>query len=123
MKWLLALLLALAIFGGAAYFSYNVLFKQEIAVQKEQRGEIPSTPAPDLSLPEFQAAAKLRQEGKLVEARNALVTFVQKYPNGQHFEEAKDLLGAINVDILFSPAPSDRKSTRLNSSHTVISYA
>ena len=56
----LALLLALAIFGGAAYFSYNVLFKQEIAVQKEQRGEIPSTPAPDLSLPEFQEAAKLR---------------------------------------------------------------
>ena len=47
MKWLFALLLALAIFGGAAYFSYNVLFKQEIAVQKEQRAEIPSTPAPD----------------------------------------------------------------------------
>ena len=109
MKWLLALLLALAIFGGAAYFSYNVLFKQEIAVQKEQRGEIPSTPAPDLSLPEFQAAAKLRQEGKLVEARNALVTFIQKYPNGQHFEEAKDLLGAINIDILFSPFPSPEK--------------
>jgi hypothetical protein len=40
MKWLFALVLALAIFGGAAYFSYNVLFKQEIAVQKEQRGEV-----------------------------------------------------------------------------------
>jgi hypothetical protein len=51
MKWLFALLLALAIFGGAAYFAYNVLFKQEIAVQKEQRGEIPATPRPDLSLP------------------------------------------------------------------------
>ena len=92
MKWLFALLLALAIFGGAAYFAYNVLFKQEIAVQKEQRGEIPATPVPDLSLPEFQEAAKLRQEGNLVEARNALFAFIQKYPNGQHFEEAKDLL-------------------------------
>ena len=109
MKWLFALLLALAIFGGAAYFSYNVLFKEEIAVQKEQRGEVPSTPPPDLSLPEFQAAAKLRQEGNLVEARNALITFIQKYPNGQHFEEAKDLLGAINIDILFSPVPSPEK--------------
>lgn len=109
MKWLFALLLALAIFGGAAYFSYNVLFKQEIAVQKEQRGEIPATPAPDLSLPEFQEAAKLRQEGKLLEARNALFTFIQKYPNGQHFEEAKDLLGAVNIDILFSPVPSPEK--------------
>jgi LysM repeat protein len=109
MKWLFALLLALAIFGGAAYFAYNVLFKQDIAVQKEQRGEIPATPMPDLSLPEFQEAAKLRQEGKLVEARNALFAFIQKYPNGQHFEEAKDLLGAVNIDILFSPMPSPEK--------------
>src|SRR5207249_10895559 len=109
MKWLFALLLALAIFGGAAYFSYNVLFKQEIAVQKEQRGEIPSTPAPDLSLPEFQEAAKLRQDGKLVEARNALFSFIQKYPNGQHFKEAKHLLGTVNIDILFSFVPSPEK--------------
>jgi len=109
MKWLFALLLALAIFGGAAYFSYNVLFKQEIAVQKEQRGEIPATPVPDISLPEFQAAAKLRQEGKLVEARDALAMFIQKYPSSQHFEEAKDLLGAVNVDLLFSPVPSPEK--------------
>ena len=109
MKWLFALLLALAIFGGAYYFSYNVLFQQEIAVQKEQRGDVPSTPAPDIGLPEFQAAAKLRQEGKLIEARDALTAFIQKYPNGQHFEEAKDMLGSINTDILFSPMPSPEK--------------
>ena len=109
MKWLFALLLAVAIFGGAAYFSYNILFKQEIAVQKEQRGEIPVTPLPDTSLPEFQAAAKLRQEGKLVEARDALMIFVQKYPSSQHLEEAKDLLGAVNVDLLLSAVPSPEK--------------
>ncbi len=109
MKWLFALLLALGIFGGAYYFSYNVLFKQDIAVQKEQRGETQSTPAPDISLPEFQAAAKLRQDGKLIEARDALTAFVQRYPNGQHFEEAKDMLGAINTDILFAPVPSPEK--------------
>ena len=109
MKWLFALLLALAIFGGAAYFTYNVLFKQELAVQKEQRGEVRATPVPDLSGPEFEQAAKLRQDGKLVEARNALFALIQKYPNGQHFEEAKDLLGAINIDILFSPFPSPEK--------------
>ena len=109
MKWLFALLLALVIFGGAYYFSYNVLFKQEIALQKEQRGEVPSTPAPDTSLPEFQAAAKLRQDGKMAEARDALMAFIQRYPNGQHFEEAKDMLGAINTDILFSPVASPEK--------------
>jgi LysM repeat protein len=109
MKWLFALLLALAIFGGAYYFSYHVLFTQEIAVQKEQRGEASTAPTPDLSLPEFQAAAKLRQDGKLIEARDALAGFIQKYPNGQHFEEAKDLLGTVNVDILLSPVPSPEK--------------
>jgi len=35
--------------------------------------------------------------------------FIQKYPSSQHFEEAKDLLGAVNVDLLFSPVPSPEK--------------
>lgn len=109
MKWLFALLLALGIFGSAAYFSYRVVFKQEIAVQKEQRGEVVAAPTPDISLPEFEAAAKLRQEGKLVEARDALTVYISKYPNGSHFEDAKDLLGGINTEILFSPMPSPEK--------------
>ena len=110
MKWLLVLLLALIIFGGAAWFGYNSFYKEEIAVKKEQRGEVTPAPAPDISLPEFQAAAQLRQEGKLAEARDALVVFIQKYPAGMHVEEAKDLLGEINVDILLSRYPSPEKT-------------
>ena len=110
MKWLFALLLAVIIFGGAAWFGYNLFFKQEIAVQKEQRGEIKVEPRPDISLPEFQAAAKLRQEGKLPEARGALTAFIQKYPSGSHVEEAKDLLGDINVEIMLSRTPSPEKT-------------
>lgn len=108
MKWLFVLLLAAIIFG-AAWFGYNVVFHEDIQVQKEQRGEIKLSPTPDLSLPEFQAAAKLRQEGKLSEARNALTLFIQKYPSGLHVEEAKDLLGEVNIDILFSTYPSPEK--------------
>ena len=110
MKWLFALLLAVVIFGGAAWFGYNLFFKQEIAVQKEQRGEITVAPRPDISLPEFQAAAKLRQEGKLPEARAALTSFIQKYPSGSHVEEAKDMLGDINIEILLSRTPSPEKT-------------
>jgi LysM repeat protein len=109
MKWLFVLLLAVLIFGGAAWFGYNLFFKQQIEVQKEQRGEVPPEPTPDISLPEFQAAAKLRQEGKLTEARAALSAFIQKYPNGLHVEEAKNLLGEVNVDILLSRTPSPEK--------------
>jgi LysM repeat protein len=110
MKWLFVLLLALVIFGGAAWFGYNTFVKEEIAVKKEQRGEVTPAPAPDISLPEFQAAAQLRQEGKLTEARDALVTFIQKYPTGKHLEEAKDLLGQTNVAILLSRYPSPEKA-------------
>ncbi|MEP7014378.1 MAG: LysM peptidoglycan-binding domain-containing protein [Verrucomicrobiota bacterium] len=108
MKWLFVLLLALFIVG-AAWFGYNLVFKEDIQVRKEQRGETTFTPPPDMSLPEFQAAAKLRQESKLVEARNALTLFIQKYPTGQHVDEAKDLLGEVNVDILLSSHPSPEK--------------
>jgi LysM repeat protein len=110
MKWLFVLLLALVIFGGAAWFGYNTFVKEDIAVKKEQRGEVTPAPMPDISLPEFQAATQLRQEGKLTAARDALIGFIQKYPNGQHVEEAKDLLGETNVAILLSRYPSPEKT-------------
>ena len=109
MKWLFALLLALVVFGGAALFSYYLFFKQEIAVRHEQRGDVTPAPTPDISLPEFQAAAKLRQEDKPTEARNALSAFIQKYPTDLHAEEAKDLLGEVNIEILLSRTPSPEK--------------
>jgi len=109
MKWLFVLLLAVIIFGGAAWFGYNFVFKQDIQVRKEQRGEVTPEPRADVSLPEFQAAAQLRQEGRLKEARAALATFIQKYPTGAHVEEAKDMLGEVNIDIFLSRTPSPEK--------------
>jgi hypothetical protein len=104
------LLLALLIFGGAAWFGYNFFVKEEIEVKKEQRGEVVVAPTPDISLPELQAAAKLRQDGKLTETRDALIAFIQKYPAGLHVEEAKDLLGEVNIDIFLSRYPSPEKT-------------
>jgi LysM repeat protein len=109
MKWLFVLLLAVVIFGGAAFFSYDLFVKPERKIIAEKSGEIPVEPVPDISLPEFQAAAKLRQENKLTEARDALVLFLQKYPSGLHLEEAKDLLGDVNTEILFSGYHSPEK--------------
>src|SRR5262249_4363252 len=106
MKWLFVLLLALIIFGGAAGFGYNTFVKQELEVKKAQRGEVTPPPVVDISLPEFQAAVKLRQDGKLAEAREALVAFIQKYPAGKHLDEARELLGEVNVAILLSRYPS-----------------
>jgi LysM repeat protein len=120
MKWLFAFLLAVVIFGSAAFFGYHIIIKPEMAVRAEQNGEVPDEPKVDISLPEFQAAAKLRQDGKLNEARSALTSFLQKYPNGMHTEEAKDLLGDVNMDILLSRYPSPEKQEYLVKSGDVL---
>ena len=109
MKWLFVLLLAVIVFGGAAFFSYELFVKPERKIIAEKSGEIPVEPVPDISGPEFQALAKLRQENRLTEARDALVLFLQKYPSGLHVEEAKDLLGDVNTEILFSGYRSPEK--------------
>ncbi|MDQ6808574.1 MAG: LysM peptidoglycan-binding domain-containing protein [Verrucomicrobiota bacterium] len=109
MKWLFVLLLAVVIFGGAAFFSYDLFVKPEQAMRAEKTSEAAATPGPDVSLAEFQAAAKLRQDGKLAETRDALTLLLQKYPGGQHAEEAKDLLGEVNMQILLSDYPSPEK--------------
>jgi LysM repeat protein len=109
MKWLFVLFLAIIIFGGAAWFGYNFVFKQDIQVRKEQRGEVTPEPRADLTLPEFQEAAKLRQDGKIPEARAALTAFIQRYPTSPHADEAKDLLGEVNIDIFLSRTPSPEK--------------
>src|SRR5205823_13749609 len=120
MKWLFVLFLAIIIFGGAAWFGYNFVFKEDIQVRKEQRGEVTPEPRIDLTVPEFEEAAKLRQDGKIPEARAALTAFIQKYPNSPHADEAKDLLGEVNVDILLSRTPSPEKQEYIVKSGDVL---
>lgn len=110
MKWLFVLLLALVIFGGAAFFSYKIIVKEEIAVRAEQKSDAPLQPTPDFGLNEFRAAQALKQEGKLAQARLALTAFLQRYPTGPRSEEAKDLLGEANLVILLSRYPSPDKT-------------
>ncbi len=109
MKWLFAFLLALVIFGGAALFSYKIFLRPEIVMRAELKAGATPREMPDLSLPEFQAAAQLKTEGKLAEARAALTAFIQKYPSGSHVGEAQDLLGEVNTSILLSDYPSPEK--------------
>src|SRR5438105_9096965 len=120
MKWLFVLFLAIIIFGGAYWFGREFVFKQDIEVQKEQRGEVTAEPRIDLTLPEYEAAAKLRQDGKMPEARAALAAFVQKFPTSPHADEAKDLLGEVNIDVFLSRTPSPEKEEYIVKSGDVL---
>ncbi len=109
MKWIFAFLLAVLIFGGAALFSYKIFVRPEMVMRAERKASAPARPTPDISRPEFEAAKKIKAEGKLDEARGALTAFIQKYPGGLHVGEAQDLLGDINTRILLSDYPSADK--------------
>jgi len=109
MKWIFAFLLAVVIFGGAAFFSYKIFIRPEMIMRAEKKAGARALPTPDVSLPEFKAAAKLKDEGKLGEAREALTAFIQKYPGGLHVGEAQDLLGEVNITILLSDYPAPEK--------------
>lgn len=109
MKWIFALLLAVIIFGGAALFSYKNFIRPELVMRAERQSSATPAPTPDMSLPEFQAAEKLKNEGNLDEARAALTALIQKYPGGLHVGEAQDLLGEVNIRILLSDYPAPEK--------------
>ncbi|MEO7168373.1 MAG: LysM peptidoglycan-binding domain-containing protein [Spartobacteria bacterium] len=109
MKWIFAFLLAVLIFGGAALFSYKIFVRPEMVMRAERQSTATARPTPDISLPEFEAAKKTKEEGMLGEARAALTAFIQKYPSGLHVGEAQDLLGDINTRILLSDYPSPEK--------------
>jgi hypothetical protein len=109
MKWIFAFLLAVVIFGGAALFSYKIFIRPELVMRAERSASARPVATPDISLPEFQAAEKLKLEGKLLEARAALTALIQKYPSGLHVGEAQDLLGDVNISILLSDYPAPEK--------------
>lgn len=109
MKWLFAFLLAVLIFGGAAFLGYKIFVRPEMIMRAEEKSLVTPIPTPDLSLPEFQAAEKLKADGKLAEARAALTALIQRYPSGPHVGEAQDLLGEVNISILLSDYPSPNK--------------
>jgi hypothetical protein len=109
MKWIFAFLLAVVIFGGAALFSYKIFIRPELVMRAERAASARPVATPDISLPEFQSAEKLKNEGKLLETRAALTAFIQKYPSGLHVGDAQDLLGEVNVSILLSDYPAPEK--------------
>jgi LysM repeat protein len=107
-KTFIVLVLVAAIFGGAAYFGYELFYKPKVQLQEEK--EAPATPAPpDPSLPDFNKALSLYKGNDLVGAREAFSRFVEQNPHSSKLEEAKDYLGGINTDIFLSPKPAPEK--------------
>jgi Uncharacterized protein conserved in bacteria len=110
--YLLGLLLALGIFGAAGWFAYQIYVKpekldREAAIQEAEAP--PPTPPPDYSLPALQKAVELKKAGQLAEARQALLDFLAQYPQSTGLADAKNALGEINTQFVFTSMPAPDK--------------
>ena len=107
-KTFVVLVLAAAVFGGAAYFAYELFIKPNEQLEAERLA--PATPLPpDPALPEFNKAMAVLKSGDLIAARAAFARFVEQNPHSGKLEEAKEQLGKINTDIFLSPKPAPEK--------------
>ncbi|HEY3901926.1 MAG TPA: LysM peptidoglycan-binding domain-containing protein [Chthoniobacter sp.] len=108
MKALIIIFLTFAVFGGAALVGYKMFVQPEVALKNEKAA--PPTPIPpDPTLPDFNKAVAVRKSGKMVEARDALYSFIEHNPQSSKIEEAKDILGEINTDIFLSTIAAPEK--------------
>lgn len=108
MKALVILILACAIFGTAGYFTYELIFRPKIELQREK--DAPPTPPPaDPTLPELKKALTLKEKDQLIEARRALEDFLERFPESTGLDQAREALGDVNTRIFLSPIPAPEK--------------
>ena len=108
MKALFLIALTLVIFGTGAYFTYEMFIVPKKALEAE-KAQPPPPPPPDPTVPEFDKAKAVRKTGKILDAREALTAFVERYPESSKIDEAKNLLGNINTDLFLSTRPAPEK--------------
>jgi LysM repeat protein len=107
-KPLIILALIVGIFGGAAYFAYDLFLKPQKQLAEEKL-QPPPPPPPDPTLPEYEKCLALQKSGDVLGARDALNRFIGDYPHSSKADEAKDRLGEINIDFFLSSKPAPEK--------------
>ena len=118
-KALIILILTVAIFGTGAYFTYELYVKPVQVLQKE-KAQGPPAPPPDPSLADFAACVALKGKGNAEATRSALIAFLDHYPHSTKVDEARDLLGEINVDLFFSSKPAPEKQVYIVAKNDVL---
>jgi FOG: LysM repeat len=103
---LVLITLTSAILGGTAFFAYELYWKPRMLDLEDQRQFRASTPSPppDFSLPAFEKALELQKAGDREGVRAALTEFLVNYPDSPNLTRAKELLGELNHETVFSPS-------------------
>jgi LysM repeat protein len=111
-KALIALAFAAAVFATIAFFGWKLFIQPErleVAAEKAEAAAPPPTPPPDYSIPVFEQTIALKKNGKTLETRDALLTFIEQYPESTKLGDAKKIVGDINTSLVFTSTPGSDK--------------
>jgi LysM repeat protein len=108
-KLLVVASLAIGVFGGGGFVAYRLFFKKP-----DPRGRNPNepvvTPTPDPCIAMFNQAKREIASGDQNDAQKILLALVQSFPDSTRINEAKKLLGDLNISAFFSPEPGPDKT-------------
>ena len=89
---------------ATAYWFYMRVIRPEMVVKSEiEKIQKADVPLRDPGVKRFEAAADLIRVGSLDEGREAMYNLLRQFPESPTCEEAKRIIGEINLDRLFSP--------------------
>jgi LysM repeat protein len=89
---------------ATAYWFYMRVIRPEMVVKSEiEKIQKADVPLRDPGVRRFEAAADLIRVGQLDEGREAMYNLLRQFPESPTCEEAKRIIGEINLDRLFSP--------------------
>jgi hypothetical protein len=110
LKGLFILLLAVAVFGGGGYYTYQLYIQPEIELQHEKASPAKAPPPiQDPTVAEYQKCLQMEAAGDPLASRRSYVEFLDAYPDSTKAEEARYRLGAIQSALLLSPRASPEK--------------
>lgn len=108
-KVLIVLILAIAVFGGAAWFAYDLYLKPRAIILKKNLPTPTPVPTPDPSTVQWEKLHTSFKTASVAEKQAVLQRFMAAYPDSPKFRDARAELGQINSDHFFSSAPGPGK--------------
>ncbi len=109
-KVFVLLFLVAAIFGGAAWYGYNLYLKPQKIVKSKSAMGAKVAPTPDRSSADFDALTASLKGKPRTESIAALQKFLTDHPSSNKISDARKQLGDLNIEEFFSRTPGPNKA-------------
>ncbi len=107
-KLLVVASMAVVIFGGGGFLAYRLFFKKP-GTSRGNANEPVVTPTPDPGILMFEQAKQQIGSGDQSDAQKILLALIQSFPDSTRMDDARKLLGDLNINEFFSPVPGPDK--------------